>query len=426
MRKIVAKNALVYGKGISGTGAKAALEKCGVNCTICDDTDFEEKFIGQYDLIVVSPSIPRSHKIFKIAAETDTEILGEIELGARICDKPLIAVTGTNGKTTVTELIGRALGYSRDACVAGNVGRSFALDATFDHEIYVCETSSFQLETVSTFAPHIAIVTNITEDHLDRHGSFENYSRLKMRIAAAQTPADYLILNVDAIPECALKDFHPRSDVLYTSMQTPVRGAYVLKDKFYWFDEPIAKINRMKMIGLHNAENALSMIAAAKLFDISNADIVRALEEFEPDEYRIAYSGCARGVAFYNDSKGTNVAATKMAMRAMPSSYTLIAGGYDKGFGYEELFENADERLTKVCAIGQTRNSVADAAARHGVKAIVCGTLSEAIIEAYHSGADNVLFSPATSSFDTFKDYLDRGAAFDKIVGEIIKSEKIG
>lgn len=425
MRKIEAKKVLIYGKGISGIGAKDALIKCGADFTICDDVDFDEKFTGDYDLIVVSPSIALDHKIFGIAKGIGAEIIGEVELGGRICDKPLIAVTGTNGKTTVTELIGKVFGYSRDACVTGNVGRSFALDATYDHDVYVCETSSFQLETVKSFAPHIAIVTNITEDHVDRHGGFENYARLKMRIADAQSSSDYLILNVDAIPQCALKDFYPKSNVFYTSTKMLVRGAYLSDDKFYWFDEQICKINRMKMMGLHNAENALSMIAAAKLSGIPNTDIVRALEEFEPDEYRIAYSGCVRGVAFYNDSKGTNVAATKMAMRAMPSSYALIAGGFDKGFAFDELFENADERLVEVCAIGQTRFAVEKAAVRKGIKVTVCGTLADAVIEAYHSSADNVLFSPATSSFDMFEDYRARGAAFDKIVGEIIKSEKI-
>lgn len=425
MRKIKAEKVLVYGKGTSGIGAKNALIKCGVNCMICDDHDFDETFTGDYDLIVVSPSIVLDHKIFGIAKEIGAEIIGEIELGGRICDKPLIAVTGTNGKTTVTELTGMVFGYSRDACVTGNVGRSFALDATCDHDVYVCEMSSFQLETIKSFSPHIAIVTNITEDHLDRHGRFENYARIKMRIAAAQSPSDYLVLNADGIPQCALEDFHPQSDVFYTSIKMSVRGAYLSGDKFYWLDEPICKINRMKMMGLHNAENALSMIAAAKLSGIRNTDIVRALEEFEPDEYRIAYSGCVRGVAFYNDSKGTNVAATIMAMRAMPSSYILIAGGFDKGCAVDGLFENTDDRLVGVCAIGQTKFAVEEAAARKGIKTTVCGSLSEAVVEAYHSGADNVLFSPATSSFDMFEDYRARGAAFDKIVGEIIKSEKI-
>lgn len=425
MRNIEAKKALVYGKGISGMGAAAALDKCGVPCDVCDDASFDGINVADYDLIVVSPSIPLTHRIFEKAAAAGAEVIGEIELGARLCDKPLIAVTGTNGKTTVTRLIGKALGYSRDTCVTGNVGRSFALDACDDHDIYICETSSFQLETVKTFAPSIAVVTNITEDHLDRHGSFENYARTKMRVAAAQTSEDYLILNVNEIPECALKDFNPSADVLYTSRKSVVRGAYLSDNKFYWFDEPICRVNRMRMMGMHNAENALSMIAVAKLLGVTNSDIVRALEEFEPDEYRITYSGCVRGVAFYNDSKGTNVAASVMAIKAMPSPCALIAGGFDKGFGFDELFETTAEQITVVCAIGQTQKAVVDAARRHGVKAIACATLTEAVTEAYHSGADNVLFSPATSSFDMFGDYRDRGAAFDKIVGEIVKSEKV-
>ncbi len=424
MRKLNARRALVLGKGVSGKGAAEALSLAGTEYRICDETDFDTVFSDDYDLIVVSPSVEKNHRVFALARETGAEVIGEIELGWRLCDKPVIAVTGTNGKTTVASLIGHILGKSADTCVTGNIGRSFALDAVSEHDAYVVEASSFQLENVSRFAPHIAVITNITGDHLDRHGSFENYAAAKLRIAQGGSAADYLALSADSVPVSVLENFFPERKVVYFSVKGRVNGAYALGDKLYWYDEFICRRNDVVMLGIHNLENALAAIAAAKLYGIGDCDITESLKEFQTGRHRMEYVGCVRGVAFYNDSKGTNVDATVKAMRSMPSTFSLIAGGSDKGYEYDELFLSAPPSLKKLCVIGETSGKIMEAAARRGFTNVVrCPSLACAVSEAYHSGADSVLLSPASASFDMFENYKRRGEAFVAIVEEIIKSE---
>lgn len=424
MRKLNARRVLVLGKGVSGSGAAEALRLAGTECLLCDENDFDSVFSDAYDLIVVSPSVEKNHRVFDLAGKTGAEVIGEIELGWRLCDKPVIAVTGTNGKTTVVSLIGHMLGKSADACVTGNIGRSFALDAAADHDAYVVETSSFQLETVSRFAPHIAVITNITGDHLDRHGSFENYAAVKLRIAEGGSAADYLALSADSVPLSVLKNFFPERKVVYFSAKGRVNGAYALGDKLYWYDDFICRRNDVAMLGVHNLENALAAIAAAKLYGLCDRDITESLKEFRTGKHRMEYVGSVRGVAFYDDSKGTNVDATIKAMRSMPSSFSLIAGGSDKGYEYDELFVSAPPGLKKLCVIGETSGKIMSAACRHGFKNVVrCPSLACAVSEAYHSGADSVLLSPASASFDMFENYKRRGEAFVAIVEEIIKSE---
>lgn len=424
MRKLNARRALVLGKGVSGNGAAEALSIAGTEYRICDETDFDAVFSDDCDLIVVSPSVEKNHRVFALARETGAEVIGEIELGWRLCDKPVIAVTGTNGKTTVASLIGHILGKSADTCVTGNIGRSFALDAASEHDAYVVEASSFQLENVSRFAPHIAVITNITGDHLDRHGSFENYAAAKLRIAQGGSAADYLALSADSVPVSVLENFFPERKVVYFSVKGRVNGAYALGDKLYWYDEFICRRNDVAMLGIHNLENALAAIAAAKLYGIGDRDITESLKEFQTGRHRMEYVGCIRGVAFYNDSKGTNVDATVKAMRSMPSTFSLIAGGSDKGYEYDELFLSAPPGLKKLCVIGETSGKIMEAAERRGFTNVVrCPSLACAVSEAYHSGADSVLLSPASASFDMFENYKRRGEAFVAIVEEIIKSE---
>lgn len=424
MRKLNARRALVLGKGVSGKGAAEALSIAGTEYRICDETDFDTVFSDDCDLIVVSPSVEKNHRVFALARETGAEVIGEIELGWRLCDKPVIAVTGTNGKTTVASLIGHILGKSADTCVTGNIGRSFALDAASEHDAYVVEASSFQLENVSRFAPHIAVITNITGDHLDRHGSFENYAAAKLRIAQGGSAADYLALSADSVPVSVLENFFPERKVVYFSVKGRVNGAYALGDKLYWYDEFICRRNDVAMLGIHNLENALAAIAAAKLYGIGDCDITESLKEFQTGRHRMEYVGCVRGVAFYNDSKGTNVDATVKAMRSMPSTFSLIAGGSDKGYEYDELFLSAPPGLKKLCVIGETSGKIMEAAERRGFTNVVrCPSLACAVSEAYHSGADSVLLSPASASFDMFENYKRRGEAFVAIVEEIIKSE---
>lgn len=424
MRVINSKKVLIIGKGISGLGAARALRETGTDCVLCDEEDFDKVFSPEFDLIVVSPSVAKTHRVFPLAEAAGTEVISEIELGYRLCDKPVIAVTGTNGKTTVVKLMGDIFSRSRKTCVTGNVGSSFAADATENYDLFVTEVSSFQLENVRLFAPDIAVVTNITPDHLDRHNSFEEYARTKLKIAQSMGKDGWLVLSANDIPAKTLAGFSPQCNVVYTCVGGRVNGAYSLSDKFYWFDEFICQRNQMAMRGVHNEANALSAIAAAKIAGVENKDIIATLSEFHPDEHRVQYVDSIMGAAFYDDSKGTNIDACVKAMQTMPSSFCLIAGGSDKGYEFDDIFLKAPSNLKKVCALGETADKIVCAAKRNGfIKVIKCLTLTEAVIEAYHSDVDAVLLSPAAASFDMFENYAARGSAFIEIVKELKKIE---
>lgn len=410
------KKVLVFGDGISGKGAAEALKKKGVKFDVCTESDYANRR-GAYDAVVVSPGVKPTHPIF---TAFKGKIISELDLGAIFATKPYAAVTGTNGKTTTTELAARLL-KSKNAVASGNIGRSFALDATGEGGSFVVEASSFQLSSSVLFAPHVAVVLNITPDHIDYHGDYASYVRAKLNIAKNQTENDWLVLS-DELTVDDLTDFRPRAEVLYTSLSGKTRGAYLLDGKFYWLGEEVCSRRDLPLKGAHDAQNALSAIAIAKLFGASNDEIAEGLRGFSPGEHRIKYVGRAGGVAFYDDSKGTNVAATLCALAAMSGSVALIAGGSDKGYEYDELFCGTNALPKRVFAIGETADKIVAAARRHGYYSIEkCASLEEAVAAGYASGADNVLLSPASASFDSFSSYVERGERFKQIAGELIR-----
>jgi UDP-N-acetylmuramoylalanine--D-glutamate ligase len=426
MLQLKGKRALVLGKGVSGLGAMEALEKCGALVKLCDETDFVDAIKNDYDIAVISPSITLKHQIFSWAQSKGIEVIGEIELGSRLCDKPFVSVTGTNGKTTTVELLGEML-TSKKVCVTGNIGRSFALDAIENYGCFVVETSSFQLESIKNFKPKVAVITNISPDHLDRHESLHNYAKTKFRIFENQDESDYAIMSADDIPCELVEDIKPRSEVFFISTKKPVRGAYLLGDKLYLLGKPLCRVRDVALNGKHNIKNALTASLAAKLMGASDEEIKRALSSFKTSKHRLKYLTSVRGVAFYDDSKGTNVAATLAAMESMPSSFCVILGGSDKGYEYDELFKNAPRTLIKVCICGDTAKKIFEAAERNNFHNLIeCETMCQAVMEAYKSGADNVLLSPASASFDRYSSYKERGEDFARIVSEIKDIEKRG
>ncbi len=410
------KKVLVYGRGVSGKGAEAALKIKGIKCVIRDGEEYKSDK-SNYDAVVVSPGISPNHPIFE---KYKGKIISELDLGAIFATKPYFAVTGTNGKTTTVELTGRLLSSKYKTRVTGNIGGSFALDALSDYEAFVVEASSFQLNSSRIFAPHVAAILNITPDHLDYHGDMYAYAKAKLNIAVRQTENDFLILSADELPIGLFGDFCPKSKVLYTSVRGKTDGAYLEDGKIYWLGEKVCSRLDVPLKGLHNVSNALAAIAIAKIAGVSNEEIVRSLAGYVQGEHRVKYVGAVRGVAFYDDSKGTNVAATLKAMASMTGSYALIAGGSDKGYEYDELFTDCTTMPKKVLAIGETSDKITAAAHRHGYHSVEkCASLEEAVTEAYASGADNVLLSPASASFDMFSSYAERGERFVKIVGEL-------
>ncbi|MBQ7224110.1 MAG: UDP-N-acetylmuramoyl-L-alanine--D-glutamate ligase [Clostridia bacterium] len=419
MSSDVIKKALIFGKGESGQGAYILLKRQCTYVSVCDETDYIYKVTHDLDLIVVSPGISIYHPVFSLAKSLNIPVIGEIELGAKYCEKPVIAVTGTNGKTTVTRMINAMLS-SKNSCACGNIGVSFCRSITKNYDVFVVEASSFQLETAPSFHPHIAVITNIAVDHIDRHKCMENYVNIKLGIAKNQTKNDCLIMSFDDIPMRYLKGFYPDSNVYFFSTERAVKGAYAYKDYIYFCDEKICKTDRVRAQGKHNLSNALASVCVAKLTGVSNANIVSALSSFVPDAHRLEYVDSVKGVSFYNDSKGTNISATLKAMQSMHQPYALILGGSDKGYGFGDLFDKENNLPQSVFAIGVTAKKIMHDALTNGYDSVeICKNLKDATLKAYNSGAKSVLLSPATASFDAFSSYKARGEAFCEYVKEI-------
>jgi UDP-N-acetylmuramoylalanine--D-glutamate ligase len=422
------RKVLVLGAGISGRGAGYALHKRGAVVTVLDEQSdgsvLSGAYVAGFDLVVVSPSVPLTHKIYRFCAMLGIPVYGEIELGYRLFDGKIVAVTGTNGKTTTVELLGEILKRAKiAACVCGNIGVSFAKAAVSESTacVAVVEVSSFQAESLLSFRPDIAVVTNLTPDHLDRHGTFTEYVCQKLKIAQNQTGDDYLILS-DEIPADVLAGFCPKSEVLFTGLTGKTRGAYTDGGTVYCMGEPICACASVKPWGAHNLSNVLSAVCAARLLGADAAAIADAVGGFSVAPHRVNFLGRVNGKNFYNDSKGTNIAATLAACRAVDGGAggtALILGGKDKGCEFDALTENLPDSVTELFAIGETAKKIAASAVRAGKAVTVFQSLSEAFAAAVQSRAENVLLSPASSSFDQFTSYIERGEAFERLVAQL-------
>lgn len=409
------KNALILGNGTSGKGAAYVLKAEGAVVTI-DETDGLPEGIDKYDLAVISPGIKHDHPIYRFAAVHDLPLVGEIGLGAMFNSAPVLGVTGTNGKTTVVGMLG-AIYEAADvkAEVCGNVGRSFAQTA-YDR-VYnraILELSSFQLLQSSPLKVHIACITNIAADHLDYHGNMLEYRHAKLRIADSQTADDYFI-----VPRgFNLVGMRGRPTILYAG-----EACYEKKGELYALDETIMAVDELPVAGAHNAENALNAALMARLDGIPAAVVRRGLMNFRPAAHRIAPVGALDGTTFFNDSKGTNVSATLAAARCMIGSAALIVGGRDKGYDYDELFLGLPDNVTAVFVTGENSQLILASAERTGYRSIAqCSGLGDAVRRAASGGFDNVLFSPASASFDRYANYAERGNAFECEVKKLFGS----
>ncbi|MBE5732757.1 MAG: UDP-N-acetylmuramoyl-L-alanine--D-glutamate ligase [Clostridiales bacterium] len=412
------KNVLVAGSGVSGTGAKEALLKLGASVTIfCDGDRIDNK---HYDFIVLSPSFEKDHYLYEFAKNRNIRIFGEYELGCMLNLAPLIAVTGTNGKTTVVRMISDIFSQSKKVVTCGNIGVSFSSCAVdSDYDVAITEVSSFQLEQTAYMHPKVAIITNITPDHLIRHKSMEEYARIKFSITTYQTSEDYLILPYEAkLYDLSL--LKTNAKVAYVSAKQKVDGAYVIDDKIYFYGEEIASIPNAGYLKMpHNIENALFAVATGKIFGISNADIVSGLAYFSPSSHRLELVNVINGVSFFDDSKSTNLDSTLKALACMQGSVALIMGGSEKGLLYDELFENLDN-VIKICVIGEISDVLINTAKRHNFFDIQkFENLETAVVDAFLNSPDNVLLSPGSASFGMFSSYIERGEKFKQIVMRI-------
>ena len=373
------------------------------------------------DALVLSPGIPIDHPIAVAFKRKGKAVLGETELAARYMKATILAVTGTNGKTTTVSMLAQVLekgGLEAKTC--GNVGIPMIDFCEMKEDaVAVAEISSFQMETLNSIRPHIAVILNITEDHLNRHYTMENYVFLKAKLLKNLTETEYAILNYD---DATVRSFaeKTKAKVLYFSVRERVVGAYYEEGNLYFGKEKILSAKELLAEGLHNIQNALAVIAAAKVMGIKTEDIRTALTEFKGIKHRIEFVNEVNGVRFIDDSKGTNVDATLKAVEAMKTETILLLGGKNKGYNYDKLFNALTGTKVVHCILyGENRYSLLKSARNCGYEGItVCEKFDFAVRIAGMKATrgQTVLLSPASASFDEFSSYEERGDKFVEIV----------
>jgi len=439
------KRVLVVGLGKSGVASALFLKKQGARVTVSDTKSGDElrneipvlldhgitvetgghgdrTFRGQ-DLIVVSPGVPVDAEPLVQARALGENVIGEVELAAQFLPGPIVAITGSNGKTTTTTLTGEIMtagGFP--TLVGGNIGTpaiSLAEHAK-PETVIVLEISSFQLETIQAFRPKVAVVLNVTPDHLDRHRTFEVYVDAKARIFENQQRSDFAVLNADD-PTClAMGGARTRAQVVWFSRQKEVqRGAWVRDGNIVFRDvggqREIMQVSEIPLKGAHNLENVLAAVCAGALMGCAPEKIREAVHDFKAVEHRLEFVATIRGVDYYNDSKATNVDATIKALESFPANIHLILGGKDKGSDYTVLNDLLRQRVKRVYTIGA---AAAKIESQIKAEVVPAETLENAIRKAHAAAVagDVVLLAPACASFDQFKNYEHRGQVFKEIV----------
>jgi UDP-N-acetylmuramoylalanine--D-glutamate ligase len=445
------KKVLVVGLGKSGLSAALFLRRRGAQVTVSDVRSAEQLAkeipalieagimvesgghglltFRRQDLIVVSPGVPLNTPELVQAKNLGLPVIGELELAARFLQGKMLAVTGSNGKTTTTTLLGEILSSAGlPTLVGGNIGLPVVelIDPSTPDSWSVLEVSSFQLETTVEFHPAIAVILNITPDHLDRHGSFESYAAAKERIFAAQTPEDCLVLNADNVRAAQSAARSAARVYLFSVEHAVAQGAWLDSGEVVYRAAPDAQtewimpLKGITLKGAHNIENVLAAVVAARLAGVSAEAIRRAVESFQAVEHRLEFVATRHGVQYYNDSKATNVDATAKAIAAFSGGIHLILGGKDKGSDYTELSDLLRERVAAVYTIGAAAAKI-ESHLRGVISLHSCETLEKAIrvaADAARSG-EVVLLAPACSSFDQFENYEQRGRVFKQLVKEL-------
>ena len=392
-----------------------------------------EEGVRACDVLVLSPGIPIDHPLPVLFRRAGKAIVGEAELGCRLLRAPLVAVTGTNGKTTTVAMLGAIFRAAGLRCVpCGNVGRpitSVVGEADGD-SVAVAEISSFQLETLSSIRPHVAVVTNVAEDHLDRHYTMENYIFLKSKLLRNLRESEFAVLNRDdpIVREMAEK---VRCPVRWFSLRGEADGAFFRDGALYFADEKIMDAERLSLGGEHNVRNALAAACAARLMGVETGAIAAALSSMPGVRHRIRPVACVRGIEFIDDSKGTNVDAALSAVACMRKDTVLLLGGKDKGYDYGRLFAGLRGSRVVCCVLyGENRFRLLDAAVRAGEPRIALVPkfdLAVRVAAMTAKAGQAVLLSPASSSFDEFSGYEERGDRFAAIVrGEIGVGGEVG
>ncbi len=472
------KNVLIVGSGISGIGAAGLLHRAGAHVILFDgnekltEDEVRRKLAesqngqgaesqngqeagsgnareeadgaawaeiytgalpgeaeGRAELVILSPGVAADTEFVQAFRERGIPIWGEIELAYHFAKGRLIAITGTNGKTTTTALCGQIMKDHQDGVfVVGNIGNPYTLEAdkTNEESVTVAEISSFQLETIHSFRPDVSAILNITPDHLNRHHTMENYAAVKESIAKNQDKSGRCILNYE---DAYTRAFGERTsaEAFYFSSQRRLEKGIYLENGDIWLADGGAPIRllgvrEMKLMGMHNVENVMAAIALTYSVGVPLPEIVHTVKNFKAVEHRIEYVASIGGVDYYNDSKGTNPDAAIRGIRAMDRPTVLIGGGYDKGASYDEWIEAFDGKVKCLVLLGQTKEKIAACARAHGFTDIVMTeSLEEAVSICAEKAQDGdaVLLSPACASWGMFPNYEVRGKLFKELVGKL-------
>lgn len=444
------KKILVVGAGISGIGAAEVLHKVGAFPVLYDEKaakeeiekklsdsciceivtgELPEALKEEVSLAVFSPGVPVDTPLAESLREKGIGIWGEIELAYVLGKGKVIAITGTNGKTTTTALVGEIMKrHFASVYVVGNIGNPYtktALESTED-TVTVAEISSFQLETIQSFHPVVSAILNITPDHLNRHHTMENYIAVKERIAKNQTKDDICVLNYEDVYTRKFGENCPARVIYFSSARKLEEGLYLDGEEIYRTHggrmERIMNIHEMNLVGLCNVENVMAAIAIAQSVGVPMEEILEAVRQFKAVEHRIEFVASRRGVDYYNDSKATNPDAAIQGIKAMTKPTILIGGGYDKESEYDDWIEAFQGKVKCLVLIGQTRDKIAACARAHGIENIVLAdSFREALdicVEKAVSG-DAVLLSPACASWGMFPNYEVRGREFKEYVEQL-------
>ena len=411
---------------ILGKLALSGDEKKQVEIVLGDLTEEEKKVLSG---VVLSPGVPTDTEFVNDLRNRGLLISGEIELAFEQEKGAVLAITGTNGKTTTTTLLGEIMkATGKKTFVVGNIGNPYTLEAekTDADSVTVAEISSFQLETIHTFRPRVSSILNITPDHLNRHHTMENYVKAKQDITKNQTKEDYCVLNAEDPYTDAFLEQCPATVILFSSQRE-------LADGYFYADECIYKavqgkkqklmnIHEMRLLGMHNVENVMAAIAMADAYGADMEVILNVVRDFKAVEHRIEYVKTVRGVDYYNDSKGTNPDAAIKGIGAMVKPTYLIGGGYDKQSEYDEWIESFGGKVRKLVLLGQTREKIADCAKKHGfTDYIFVDDLQQAVdyCAEHAKEGEAVLLSPACASWGMFPNYEVRGKMFKDMVNAL-------
>lgn len=446
------KKVLVFGTGLSGISALDLLNFANADVILYNSNDKLDKttiveklpkefkgevilgelssnIIEQIDMVILSPGVPTDLDILNKMRDLNIPIWGEVELAFAFEMGNVIAITGTNGKTTTTTMVGEILkAYFDNVCVVGNIGTPYTqlVRSTTERSHTVAEISSFQLETIHHFRPNISAILNIAPDHLDRHYTMSNYIETKINITKNQSEDDICILNYDDKILRELGEILTNKVFYFSSTNYLASGIYLENDSIIYSYKNqktiVCTVDELKIFGKHNYENVMATIAIALHAKVPMNIIRNAIKEFVGVEHRIEYVATKNGVKYYNDSKGTNPEASMKAVESMQTPTLLIAGGYDKGSDYDEWIKSFGDKIKCLVLLGETKDKIAAVAKDNRITNIIMvDTLEEAVSVSSRNAkeGDSVLLSPACASWGMFKNYEERGIIFKESVHKL-------